>query len=266
MTTASDYRMIPIEAITKDSYQRDLDDAKVAKIVAHYDPRQEMAPKLSEFEPGAFRVVEGQHTVAAKARLGHREVFSHIVSVADVHDEAALFLAIDRGRTALVPIDHYRAALVAGESWAIDLRRVVEYERGLRIVRRAEGAHDVFAGITNARRIIAKAGAETLSTALDVALTAWPDPMTKGRVHGFLIEGIALLAHAVESQGGQFDAARFGASLGRYTPQDIRAQAFYEAARLGPTVGLGAVKVWALAVAKRVKPSDRPKLLPERWA
>ncbi|EYD71785.1 ParB N-terminal domain-containing protein [Limimaricola hongkongensis] len=74
--------------------------------------------------PGKYALIDGQHRTHAAALAGKTNVPAWLVNL-DAAAQAAAFAGINGDATRVSPTQIYRAALAAGEAWAVDCDRVV---------------------------------------------------------------------------------------------------------------------------------------------
>jgi ParB-like nuclease domain len=165
------------EMMIDERYQRPLGPANWAAIRAIADNFQwgRFAPVLvSPLEGGGFAVIDGQHRVHAAALCGFDKVPAMAVLM-PVADQAAAFTWVNGQVIRLSPLQMYRAALVAGQDWAVQVDACVS-AAGCRMMRgNASGgnrqAGQVFC-IGLIRKAVAGGGARGVTAAL-AALRAY---------------------------------------------------------------------------------------------
>lgn len=105
---------IPVAQIYTDhNYQRELDERRVQKLVKGFAWTKFGAISLIENGPEKFAVVDGQHRLEAARRLGFDSVPSSITNAGQFKTEAEIFLALNRDRKNVTPIERYWAGLAA---------------------------------------------------------------------------------------------------------------------------------------------------------
>lgn len=111
-----------------DSYQRPLGKSNwrhIEAIAAEFDWKN-FAPILAApLEGGLFAIIDGQHRTHAAALRGFDAVPAMVVPM--THAEQARAFAWVNGQVTAITVFHvFKAALAAGESWALDAREIVE--------------------------------------------------------------------------------------------------------------------------------------------
>jgi hypothetical protein len=167
------------------TYQRELDETRVQRIVDEFNPALLGALEVSQ-RNGKFAVFDGQHRLAALKALGKDTAPCIVHEGLSVAEEAALFVQLQTQRKALSPYDRFRARLRAGEPAAIEIQQIAK-DRGYTIVR---GGHDRQIGaVASLDRVYARGGGDLLDKALSWIATYQGEP--KG-TDGALIEGFAI--------------------------------------------------------------------------
>lgn len=202
-------REVALDSITKDGYQRDLYDSKVAEIVAAFDPAQWDLPKLTEKSPGEFRVIAGQHRVAAARALAESGAWPFdtplgsiqaqvVLGITDTADEARLFLADAKNKKPLSPFDKHRASLVAEDRRALDVQDALD-RLGIVLVRK-QGAKNgqTLSAITAVYRLWDRGhggrpnGGELVYETLRLASQRW-DGSDIYRFDGLVLGGLGMV-------------------------------------------------------------------------
>lgn len=114
--------------VIDDRYQRPLNAGNwksIRSIAADFRWARFTPVLLAPIEGGRYAVIDGQHRVHAAALCGIKSVPAMIVLIA-VAEQASAFIEINRARTAVTPLNIYRAALASGEAWAIKARDAVQ--------------------------------------------------------------------------------------------------------------------------------------------
>lgn len=124
MTTQ--YKEIPLSGLrVHPGYQRELDEGRVLKIVAEYDPRLLGVLMIAHDDHQAPTWVwDGQHRLEALRRLGFTTAWAQI-SPDTPQDQATLFVRAQEGRKNITPAARHRAQLFAGEPKAKEIDEIV---------------------------------------------------------------------------------------------------------------------------------------------
>lgn len=111
-----------------DSYQRPLGNGNwkhIEAIAAEFDWKN-FAPILAApLEGGLFAIIDGQHRAHAASLRGFDEVPAMVVPMTRV-EQARAFARVNGQVTAITVFHVYKAAIAAGEAWALDARAAVE--------------------------------------------------------------------------------------------------------------------------------------------
>ena len=120
--TAASFEIIPVADLVVDAHYQRAMSAKgrgtVALIIAEFDWLRFGAISVAR-RGGKLAVIDGQHRAVAAAALGIPSVPA-MVAIGDPA-EAATFVAINNVRTAVTPVDKFRAKVAAGDTAAVEL-------------------------------------------------------------------------------------------------------------------------------------------------
>lgn len=124
-----DLRYVPIaELVVDDSYQRELGKTgwrKVKQIAQEFRWSRFTPVLVARLAEGRFAIVDGQHRVHAALWCGIDAVPCQVVE-ADQAEQARAFAWVNGQVTAVTSFHLYKAALSAGEDWAVRMQRAVE--------------------------------------------------------------------------------------------------------------------------------------------
>lgn len=133
----SSLRKIDVRIVQKAAYQRNLDPAKLRRMVRNWNPNDVGHITLSRRANGHYFVIDGQHRIEAILRM--EGVVSPITDAIvweglTAQDEAEMFYRTQdpKARKALTPEDIHNAKLYAGEGSASAIQRIVQ-KAGFRI-------------------------------------------------------------------------------------------------------------------------------------
>lgn len=169
--------MIPVDRILiDDTYQRPLGKASfraIERIAQGFRWSKFQAVTVAPVGDCGFVLIDGQHRAHAAAVCGIAEIPAMVVSM-DAGEQAAAFAAINGNVTRMSVFHVYKAALAAGEAWALECRDVVE-GAGCRLMTYNKGkkdrrAREVF-GIGLVRGYVRDGDARIVSVGLS-AITA----------------------------------------------------------------------------------------------
>lgn len=116
----------PRDLLVDESYQRNLTKRSknvVKKVVREFAWRKMKPPIVVEVE-GGLHCVDGQHTAIAAATRGIPEMPVFVVGGDSVQERAESFVAHNRDRVAMTPMDIFRANCAAGDPDALDVANV----------------------------------------------------------------------------------------------------------------------------------------------
>lgn len=198
----SEVRRVPIRDLRLDSaYQRDLDMARVRRMVAAWDPRRVGIANVSS-RAGVLWTIDGQHRVAALLEMGHLFIDAVVHTGMSQAEEADLFVLLQRGTKQLTAWDLFKAETTAGHADVIAVARIVG-SAGFRIDR--SSGHGHIGAVGALRRVFALGGEPLLALSLSTARTCWSGD--RKQLDGQVLEGLALFFHSFRGET-QFDSAR----------------------------------------------------------
>jgi hypothetical protein len=165
------YELVPLAGLDiHPGYQRGLDEGRVQKIVAEFDPRLLGVLMVSEDGSGKPKwVFDGQHRLESLRRMGWTEAFAQISADAPA-DQARLFVKGQEERKNITPGSRHRAMLFAGDPIAAEIDSIIASfgyklsndagEKNIRAVRASYWIH-------------AKGGSSALRRTMTVVTSAW---------------------------------------------------------------------------------------------
>lgn len=218
MTTTADDRVIPLDSITTDTYQRERKDSIVERIVSGFDIAQWDPPKVSCRSNGMYNVMMGQHRVEAAREMEARGIWPFstppgmlkvivVEGLSDVQSEAKLFMSDAKNKAALSPYDKHQASVVALDPMALDIQAAL-VALDIPLVRRQRKAngHSLVAitavnNIWNKGVRHPKGGGYIVMETLRLA-SKW-DPDDIYRFDGFILQGLATVLLEILQTGGK---------------------------------------------------------------
>lgn len=240
-------RKVPIRDLRLDSsYQRDLDMARVQKMVRDWDPRRSGLATLSH-RAGVLWIVDGQHRVAALREMGAIFIDASVLEGMSQSDEADLFVALQRGTKSLNAWDLFKAETTAGHPEVLDIIRIV-HAAGFKIERST--GHGNIQAVGALRRVFSLGGEPLLALTLTTARGCWSGD--RKQLDGQVLEGLALFFHSFRGEP-QYDADRASRVL-QTTPAVTFLRQAQEIAQNRASVSSSAANV---AEAIRNKYNDR---------
>lgn len=172
--------------VVSDRAQRELKQARVDHLVAHFDIEQIGAPVVNE-RGGKFFVIDGQHRVAALREIygDSRQVQCWAYVGLTEEEEAEKFLQIN-DVLSVSAMDKYEIGVEAGRETEADIDRIVR-SCGLVVSRqKVEGG---IGAVGTLRRIYDRGGAAVLGRTLRMIDSAWGSAGLEAAV----LDGIGLL-------------------------------------------------------------------------
>lgn len=112
--------------VVDDRYQRDLKTGNwkaIQRIAAGFKWSRFSPVFVAPVEGGRFAIIDGQHRTHAAAICGFEEVPCQVVQMS-VEEQAASFAAVNGLVTRVTPFQIYKAALTAGEEWAVECANI----------------------------------------------------------------------------------------------------------------------------------------------
>ena len=160
---------LPISELCIDpDYQREINrDGRraIEAIASKFEWSKFSAVVVSPISGGRFAVIDGQHRTTAAKLIGITSV-PCIVQSLDRAGQAAAFAAINGSVTKITPWHVYKAALAAGEGWAVVLQRTAA-NASCRVMTANRSAKDKSGGELygiNTLRLLVKRHGEALVT------------------------------------------------------------------------------------------------------
>lgn len=116
----------PSSLMVDEAYQRDLtkrSKSLIRKLTEQFAWRKMKPPIVVDTESG-LHCVDGQHTAIAAATLRLPQIPVFVVGAATMQDRADSFVAHNRDRIIMTPMDVYRAKVASGDPDALDVHNV----------------------------------------------------------------------------------------------------------------------------------------------
>ncbi len=232
------------------TYQRELDEARVQRMVEWFDWRSFGALVLTKAADGRYHAPDGQHRLEAAKRHPMVSVVPAVIVEAETTAaEAEVFVGINRDRRNVTPLQLYWAELAAEDPEAKTVAQVCE-RAGISIVRSPGGATRAKAGDTVAisviRGLISRRGAMRARQMLEVLSKAQIAP-----VGGLAIRAVEILFTDDEFKD-DVDAEALTESIGgKSVTIEDEARAFAATHRM--PVAKAMASVWFKRTRKRRK-------------
>lgn len=215
----------PTELYIESAYQRDLSFSSirlVRKMIKEWDWRK-FKPPICAMREDTLVIIDGQHTAIAAATLGLSAIPVMVVEASALVERADAFVAHNRDRVAMQPLQVFHASLAAADASALaimDLARAtgVEIPRSFPLHGRAMPGQ--FTAVNDIRSIYANHGADVVRRIFTICVGAGCAPMGRTEARGLgllLTEGyfadvakmkdsrIANAVRAINERDGGFD-------------------------------------------------------------
>jgi hypothetical protein len=176
----------PTSLLVDENYQRDLGKRSYSLIrgMMQNFAWRKMKPPIVVEVSGGLHCVDGQHTAIAAASLGVPEIPVFIVGGETLSERADSFVAHNRDRIVMAPLDVYRAKIAAGDPDALDCAKVCRLA-GVRI-RQIQPAGKHLVGDTGAvgtiQRLVKRRGVAKSRDLLSAFVLAGRGPITPAEI------------------------------------------------------------------------------------
>lgn len=187
--------------VSREDYQKPLNEKRVAQIVAEFDERIANEPKVS-YRNGHYYVFDGQHTVAARIMLnGGRNLRIRCKVYRDLtpEQEALLFAAQNGVAAKPTPGNRLRARLFAKDKEAVAFCDATENCGFLLDVDGARSDYHINC-INTAMKMYRKLAPEQYHEVLNILRASW-----NGRSDSLLNEVIVAVSEFVRVYDGQYN-------------------------------------------------------------
>lgn len=174
--------------VPRDTYQRALHPARVARIAKEFDERVANEPKIS-FRDGHYYVMDGQNTIAARKFLNggdDLQIRCKVYFNMTEQEEALLFAQQTGISERLSAGQKLRALIFAGEPAAVAFQQAAELA-GVHLSFEEGRGKQRISCIATAYHEFIRLGPELYIESLDVLLNAWdgePDSMSSANLLG----------------------------------------------------------------------------------
>jgi hypothetical protein len=211
----SKIKVVKIDRIDIPDYQRIAMGPWAKTIAENWNRHLFTHPRLAEKPDGRYDCIDGQHELLAATLRGHESLPCIVFDGVGHIEAAAIFSDMNTGRKRLTPFDVYRADLIAGRQWAVDLAHIVD-ELGLRIARGAS-PHTVQA-VGQCKVLIQDGRYQDLYEALIILVSAFDAslPENHDRLERKMIVGMADFVRRAR-RAEVLDIEKFGRKLSKVT-------------------------------------------------
>ncbi|TKJ25241.1 DUF6551 family protein [Blastococcus sp. CCUG 61487] len=242
------------------SYQRPLDEPRVKRMVAAWDPRMVGVIDVSDRGEGAdadggkrYAVINGQHRAAAAARVspagGDVWLPCNVHEGLTVAQEAALMHELDRTTKKLTGFDRWRARRGSGDPVVLEVEAIAA-AHGLRVG--PEPTDGVMRSYGAAEKLLKLGGPALLDGTLAVLFAAYGTAAAAYQAP--LVTGVGQLLHLHPN----IDVERLRTALAKTRPEQLRASA--SSLRDFEDGPLHQLMAMAIATAYNRTPGDGPKI------
>lgn len=203
--------------VLRESYQKPLNEKRVAQIVAAFDESVANEPKVS-YRDGHYYVFDGQHTVAARVmRNGgrHLRIRCKVYRNLTPEQEALLFATQTGFAAKPTPGNVLRAKLFAKEEEALAFCDATE-NCGFVLDKSGERSDDHISCINTTLKMFRKLTSRQYAEALTILREAWD-----GQADSLLNEVIVAICEFVRVYDGLYNRYTLVDALRRYEPRAI---------------------------------------------
>jgi hypothetical protein len=215
---------LPVADLFADyTYQRELDEHRVARMVKTYDPALVGIIEVSKRDDGRYAILDGQHRWAAEKdhsfdRTGSPHIACRVHTGLTVADEAKLYHQLNTTRRTLTGWDRWLARRAAGDTdvLAID---TCALEHGYTIAMR--GGDNILRATRTCETIVNLGGIGLLGQTLSIVRSAYGADQTA--LDGAILGGIAHVLNSYDRE--ELDAGRLVEALSGIVPRQLAARA-----------------------------------------
>lgn len=248
-----------LDQIVISSYQRPINQRRVEKIAAAFNPAKLGVLVVNHREDGTYAILDGQHRLAAMRAKGITVGTAVVLEGMTLEDEADHFRRQGENVAKLSSIDLFNAGLVAGDEVHRNIDQILT-SHGFR-AHRTSGPKQIMA-IATLERIATQYGYHVLDIVLGYIEASWPtDPTAVRR------EMLAGFTEFVLRFGRAVTPEQFGERMRDKLPADM----FYEHRRrtvgtatsrnaFNPSVRFALCAVIVEAFNKGLAPNSRQRL------
>jgi hypothetical protein len=207
---------IDLTDIIIDNYQRNLNNARVQRIAANFDPNKVGVLVVSRRGTNSYAVIDGQHRLCAMRKMGIPSANCIIIEDLTYEQEADFFRKQAVNSQPLSSLALYNAGIAAGDEHYLGIQAALaknKYKTGNISESRTITAVNALS------RVMWIFGADVLDLTLQYISAAWRgDPTALRR------EMLAGIAEFAKRFGSQVTPEMFARRFGNWLPADI----FYE--------------------------------------
>lgn len=119
-------KLLPLEALVVDEYQRPVGWEFVRREAARFDPSLVGTIDVAQRSPGSFAVLDGQQRVEIVRLVGKGSIWASVYVGLDRASEARFFLHKNRDRKTVHPFHLYRALLIAEDPEIVAIQALLD--------------------------------------------------------------------------------------------------------------------------------------------
>lgn len=182
-----DFHRLDTGKLTVDhDVQRRLDQRKVEKIAAEYNPDAVGVITVSHRDDGTYHVIDGQHRAAAIRALGDDTVVCRVFHGLSIGEEAAMFRLLNNTNKPQ-QLDLFRVRVIEGDTVAVAISDILKRHNWSLSTDSVDGC---FAAVTAAERVW-RLDPEAVEAAVITATRAWGHD--RAALDGRVFEGLGLV-------------------------------------------------------------------------
>lgn len=184
--------------IVDNRYQRMLDEKHVREILSNWNPKACQPITLARrlwSKDNAYAVMDGQHRIEVKKRLGEAYIRAEIIDVKNLGEEAALFATYNGKRKVTQHREIFNALTTAGEIQNETITEIVK-KNGFRIA--SSNGNWAITATRSLQNSYVRFGGEILNSTLEMIAKIWKGDSRSTRHQ--IIEGMALFIAAGDKE------------------------------------------------------------------
>lgn len=217
---------LPVERLVVDhTYQRTVESARsqllIAKIARDFRWSLFQAAVVTAVGGGKYAVIDGQHRIEAAKRRAVDKVPAVVIEAASAAEAARAFVAANRDRVNINPLQIHHALLAAGDAGARRIKRVCD-KAGVELLKTTIPSGSMKPGQTLAvgtiNKTVGEFGEDITVAALALLKDAYPDK-------GGLIRALFIYAVAILRAGEEMPAPAIAAILRKATQTTLHLEA-----------------------------------------
>lgn len=210
-------KMIPLNQITTEGYQRVLNMVNVKSIARNFDIARLGVLVVSKHSDGTYAVLDGQHRLSAMRRIGKAAANCIVLEGLTVKQEADYFRRQNENKQALRITDTFNASIWAEDEESLKIKELVG-KYGFRFGK--SGSPMCICAIAALQQTVRIFSFDTLELVLATIAATWPNDTTILRR-----EMLAGLAEFWSRFAEQITVQQFAARMMQKLPMDMYLEA-----------------------------------------